>query len=156
MDTLFMGRQCTICTHPNRSDINQLLLERQVPYRIIAEQYGVSIAAIKRHVRNHLKPKIQKIQAEADAETEQQIVDTMTLYNNLIAEKWAELKDTASFKDLLRIVEHRSRIMGEDKTTVVVPFAWGKGTNINDEKETKLDKDREEEIESAKIRESNR
>jgi hypothetical protein len=48
-----MPRTCTVCTHEEVHAINLALLER-VPYRHIAERYGVSTGALQRHGREHI------------------------------------------------------------------------------------------------------
>jgi len=45
-----LGRVCTICSHAQRYEIEELLATRQRTYRAIALQYGVSKDAVARHV----------------------------------------------------------------------------------------------------------
>jgi hypothetical protein len=45
-----LGRVCTICSHEERYEIEELLATRQRTYRAIALQYGVSKDAVTRHV----------------------------------------------------------------------------------------------------------
>ena len=47
-----MGRVCTICTHEERFDIEELLATRQASYRNVAQRFGVSLDAVGRHVRS--------------------------------------------------------------------------------------------------------
>src|SRR5919106_5897119 len=46
-----MPRACTICSHEQRFDIEELLATRQSTYRGIARKYGVSEDAVSRHVK---------------------------------------------------------------------------------------------------------
>jgi transposase-like protein len=47
-----LGRVCTICTHEERFDIEELLATRQASYRNVAQRFGVSLDAVGRHVRS--------------------------------------------------------------------------------------------------------
>jgi hypothetical protein len=47
-----LGRVCTICTHQERFDIEELLATRQASYRNVAQRFGVSLDAVGRHVRS--------------------------------------------------------------------------------------------------------
>ena len=54
-----MPRVCTICGHPERSDINEALL-RSDSLRNIAERYGTSTTALHRHKTEHLPTHLVK------------------------------------------------------------------------------------------------
>jgi hypothetical protein len=57
-----MPQPCTICTHPNRPEIDRLIVSGE-PNRRIASRYGVSEASIRRHRVAHLPQKLVKAQA---------------------------------------------------------------------------------------------
>ncbi len=59
-----MPRRCTVCTHPQREEIDWAIA-RGESYRGIAQRHFVSITAIHRHARAHLP---QQVQAAARAE----------------------------------------------------------------------------------------
>ena len=48
-----MPRQCTICTHPEREQIERALVSGR-SLRNVAEQFGCSATALHRHKRDHL------------------------------------------------------------------------------------------------------
>jgi hypothetical protein len=48
-----VGRRCSVCEHDEHHAINVELLHR-VPYRNIAEQYGLSKPALSRHSGDHI------------------------------------------------------------------------------------------------------
>ena len=61
-----MGRVCTICSHTQRYEIEELLATRQSTYRGIARTYDVSEDAVSRHVKaGHVS---QLLALAADAE----------------------------------------------------------------------------------------
>ncbi len=47
-----MGRNCTICTHPQVEEINDALA-RSEPYRRIAARFEVAATSLRRHRENH-------------------------------------------------------------------------------------------------------
>lgn len=61
-----MPRRCTICAHPERDALEREILYG-VPYRKIAQRYGVSDASITRHVHSHMATLEQQRQARLDA-----------------------------------------------------------------------------------------
>src|SRR5262245_13273628 len=66
-----MSRPCTVCTHPQRDDVDSALVAR-VPFRHIAAQYAISTGALQRHRRDHLPTHLARSQearelASADA-----------------------------------------------------------------------------------------
>lgn len=55
-----MGRPCTVCSHPQRQQIDAALLEHAAGYRILASRFGVSKPSLQRHVETHLRGMIQQ------------------------------------------------------------------------------------------------
>lgn len=53
-----MPRTCTICTHPERPEIDRALLDGEA-YRTIAKRYGAGPSAVLRH-REHLPNQLVK------------------------------------------------------------------------------------------------
>ncbi|WP_243092849.1 hypothetical protein [Thermus hydrothermalis] len=57
-------RRCTICTHPQREEIDRALVEGE-SFRNIAERFGVSLGALHRH-REHVQDDVQRaVEAKA-------------------------------------------------------------------------------------------
>lgn len=48
-----MARRCTVCIHPNRTEIEKSLINSDT-LRDIAGRYGVSVSAVLRHKQGHL------------------------------------------------------------------------------------------------------
>ncbi|HZE21814.1 MAG TPA: hypothetical protein VE082_07155 [Desulfobaccales bacterium] len=46
-----MIKRCSVCSHPDRPQIDLGLVER-VPYRTLAAQFGLSPSALSRHVKH--------------------------------------------------------------------------------------------------------
>lgn len=61
-----MGRVCTVCTHPDREDI-EVAIVRRVPYRTISDQYALSKTALLRHASTHLPAALARaVEAEGE------------------------------------------------------------------------------------------
>jgi hypothetical protein len=60
-----LPRQCSVCTHPARPTITDLLI-RRVSYRRIADRFGVSETAVSRHTNEHLAGYVQQALASYD------------------------------------------------------------------------------------------
>jgi len=56
-----MGRKCTICNHPSRSDIDTALLLNG-SFRQISAQHNVSTGALQRHKNDHLTERLAEVQ----------------------------------------------------------------------------------------------
>lgn len=57
-----MPRACSICQHAEKPAINAALIAQE-PYRLIAERYGTSAAALTRHKAEHLPVTLAKAAA---------------------------------------------------------------------------------------------
>jgi len=69
-----MVKKCSICSHRNRDQIDQLIVQK-TPYRTIAEKFKIKakdpIQAIKNHVRyGHISKQIQKAQEKVQESDE--------------------------------------------------------------------------------------
>jgi hypothetical protein len=56
-------RNCTVCTHPDRAEIDQALVAGESSYSLAARYSSLSRAAIQRHGDNHLPAKLVMAQA---------------------------------------------------------------------------------------------
>ncbi len=59
-----MPRICTVCAHSQRSEIDRALVEGAT-YRTIADRFGLSETALKRHKSEHLPGHVAKAQEAA-------------------------------------------------------------------------------------------
>jgi hypothetical protein len=49
-----MSRKCGVCSHPDRADIDSVLIEGGASFRVLAQKYLLSADSLARHRRNHL------------------------------------------------------------------------------------------------------
>ena len=117
-----MARQCSICTNEQRDAIDQALIAG-TGYRKIAEQFGVSPAALSRHLRRHLVALLAGRQ-EVDADNLLGQVANLQRQAQVIkdtAEEKGELRTAlAGIRELVRIVELLAKLRGELDTRPVV------------------------------------
>ena len=91
-----LGRQCTICNHPQRVEIDKALVAG-VAYRRIAAEYGVSDGSLRRHKKNgHIAEQIAKVARKKEIKQAEQITAA-------VEEK--ERHEVASVDKLLKIIE---------------------------------------------------
>ncbi len=60
-----MPRPCTVCVHPEHHAINVAVVQRD-SYRTIADRYGLSQTALKRHGKEHLPELLSKAKEGVD------------------------------------------------------------------------------------------
>lgn len=63
-----MPGKCSICTHPNRLEIEKKISE-DISYREIARQFCVCKSAVGNHVRNHIPQAIKQAQTDREIES---------------------------------------------------------------------------------------
>jgi hypothetical protein len=51
---------CTVCTHPQRHEIDAALVRREVGYRAVAGRYGLVPVSVWRHMQTHLRDTIRQ------------------------------------------------------------------------------------------------
>ena len=55
-----MARRCSICTHSQRSVIEAAIIANDASNRRIATRFGMSEAAIRRHIAEHMATTVEK------------------------------------------------------------------------------------------------
>lgn len=129
-----MARTCTVCTHPDRPAIDQMLLNSK-PYRDIAGHTGLSRSALVRHKADHLpahlaKSKQAKDLDSADALLEQlQALRTKAFVLMDKAEQAGELRTAiAGVKEVRATLELLLKLAGElrDAPTITIELTLAK------------------------------
>lgn len=64
------GRPCTVCTHPDRAQIDGALITRAFSLRSLAARFGVSAKALERHRVGHVPTEAVRAGAQAVAADE--------------------------------------------------------------------------------------
>jgi hypothetical protein len=98
-----MPRRCLICDHPQREEIDKLLVDNRHALREIAQCSGVSIAAIHRHRHKHLNPRVTQ------AAVRQESAEGDELLGIAIASKRLRLEAMQfRWEGLLSIIDERA------------------------------------------------
>ena len=123
-----MPRTCTVCTHADRTEIDQALLTGE-PFRNIAKRYGTSPTALFRHKQADLPSTLAKSkQAEEEVRAET-LYDRLKAINRETAAILAEARESGSLSIALaainrveRQLELEARLLGQlnDGTKVAV------------------------------------
>lgn len=69
-----MGRACSVCTHDDRQAIDEALVSG-TPYRNLAEQFSVSLAALSRHRSDHVSAALQAVVVERERDAAASLLD---------------------------------------------------------------------------------
>jgi len=113
-----MPRKCSVCTNPNRQQIDKAMVSRQ-PYRIVALQFGVSRDAVARH-RKHIAAMVAKsIDPEQLAQSGSLLaqLEELRLEAQRLKQKAERAGDyraaLAAVRELCRIVELVAKLCGQ-------------------------------------------
>lgn len=121
-----MGRECTVCRHERREQVDAALV-MGTAYRELASRHGVSISALSRHNRDHVSVALARVSAEREKAGAESALDRLErLYHRALrvldaaeGEGKASLSLSA-IKELRGLVEVLARITGElDESTKV-------------------------------------
>lgn len=85
--------QCAVCTHPERAKIETDITEGTIPASEVAAQLGTTDAQIRKHMRSHLQPLVQKSAATQIARREIDEIDMLSANLQRLDGKLDELFD---------------------------------------------------------------
>jgi len=108
-------RVCTVCLHPERSDIDALLVAGTPSLRNIAERFGISATALHRHKQDHLPQELvraqdaQEIASAGDLLAEVQKLQARTLK---ILEQVEKKGDTRASLQAIREARGNLELLG--------------------------------------------
>ena len=111
------------------AEINELLL-KGVPIKVVAERFNLPYDSVRRHKKNHLAEEIRQIKKIKKLDTQKRILSTLEYYDKFLeyfAENPEKFFEQMTFKDLLRILEDRSKLLGEEVSPPRIEIVWGAG-----------------------------
>ena len=96
------NNQCVMCTSPHREEYEIKLRNGEIKTSDLSEHLGCSVKTIQNHIRNHLKPAVQKSAALLIAQREVDEISVLTENVDLIRNKIDELlhETDLSFKQI--------------------------------------------------------
>jgi hypothetical protein len=110
-----MPQVCSVCKHPQRAEIDHLLVEQHEPLRNIAKKHGTTLASLYRH-KKHLPlalTKAKEAQEVADAGTLLARVGVLIARLEGLATKAEDGKQWPAAGGALREVGRCLRLLGE-------------------------------------------
>jgi len=121
-----MPQACTICTHPERDELDRAILANE-PNRRIASRCDVSEIALRRHKAGHIRPTLVRASDAAEVARADSLLGQLAELRADArriggkAEALGELKTAlAGVRELVRIVELTAKLVGElDERPVV-------------------------------------
>ncbi len=130
-----MPRVCSVCTHPERAEIDRALIAGSGSNRRIAAQYALNESAIRAHKANHLKVRLLKAadrEAEADLRT---VIDVRAQLKAINGAALTVLKEAREARDgdlalkaidrIQKQIELQAKLIGElhDGNTINVTLS---------------------------------
>jgi len=119
-------RNCMVCIHDNREEIDKALLAK-VTYRNIQKQYGVNISTLSRHKKDHLpKELIKSEKLKEIAKSDTLIEQVQTLKNRAedildkVEQQGSHTIALQAIKEIRSIIELLAKIQGEIQTGVTI------------------------------------
>lgn len=129
-----MSRQCTICTHPDVNEINQMLISEKSLLQI-SKKYAISYSSLKRHYENHItRDMTRSVHAEKVANADSLLQKLIEYENDAkryrdMAEKDGDIELALRAVDrALKCVEIGSKIRGliqeQTQVNILVNPQW--------------------------------
>jgi len=124
-----MGRRCTVCDHEGRGAIDAALVAGDASLNRIAQQYGVSSYALRRHRDRHLSPALAAMreaeETEREAALQQRIERLIERAERLLRaaeEDGRSQTALAAVRELRSLLELLGKASGElnDRPTVTI------------------------------------
>lgn len=130
-----MGRVCTVCTHPERGDIDAALAGESASKRRIAARYAVSATSLRRHAREHLPARLVKAMEQEDTRDAIDVYAQLKSVNSAVRDVLEQARKTGdgelvlkSADRVLRQLELQAKLLGElqdgNVVNVVVSPQW--------------------------------
>ena len=108
-------RRCTICDHPDRVQIETLLLEG-VTKRDISRRFAVSKDAVARHQAGHISPRLASAKAAQETADEASLLERLRSLNAEVSHVLSRAKNGGDYDLALKaIARAESQILLEAK-----------------------------------------
>ena len=124
-----MPQQCKICNHPELQDINADIIAARISMREIANKYSrggykISYSGVRYHKKNHLAKEVEAVQKKRSKETQGTVTNTIEALDKII-EQLPEVIESTTLNAVIRALELRAKITGEEKQPPRIIIEWG-------------------------------
>ena len=103
------GRHCSICTHPERTQIESALLGGTMSFRSISARYGMSKTSVARHVAEHMGAMIENAKQQREIFTADAAVAELMRIKGELAALTDLLRQQKKYKDAGVMLEAQAR-----------------------------------------------
>lgn len=98
-----MARTCTICSHPERMEIDAAIAIG-TPFRNIVERFTVALGSISRH-KEHIAEAVQEAQKAQDVQTAITVMGDLDWLRSEAQDLYAEMrKDTTDYRPVVQLL----------------------------------------------------
>lgn len=97
-------RVCTVCTHPQRDEIDLTLASGLASKRQLALKYGLIDVSIHRHERRHLDPRLIEAAKTTDAADAKRLLNRVDKIVSRLEKRCEEMDDQGQLGALLKVV----------------------------------------------------
>ena len=128
--------KCSICANPDRPLIDRDLL-KNIPSNTIANQYKISYWALRRHAIKHLQLSAETAKKEQLAILRKTMPEltksTLQYYTDAIQHFFSDPENLDRFSgaDIIKILEQRSKYLGEEQGPTKIEIRWGAGLDLD-------------------------
>ena len=95
-----MPRVCTICSHPERAEIDRTLVAGEA-FRNIAERYGTSATALTRHKKEHVPGHVAKAKEAAQVAAADDLLQQLRALRNKAISILQQAEQAGDFRTAL-------------------------------------------------------
>ncbi|HLZ64402.1 MAG TPA: hypothetical protein VKR06_46320 [Ktedonosporobacter sp.] len=122
-----MPRTCTICSHPERSAIEEAVVAG-TSFRIIASRFSVGAASVQRHVADHVANSIKQSQTAKEEAQGLDVVKQLKFINTVTLDILAESRSGKEKKNgmalfaidrVIKQLELQAKLLGDIDTPQV-------------------------------------
>jgi hypothetical protein len=104
-----MPRTCTVCTSLHREVVDKTLVRGEDPFRTIADRFGLSTTALKRHKAEHLPQTIVKARESEDVAHAIDIIRQLKAINGATLQILNEARAAGNGELVLKAVDRVER-----------------------------------------------
>jgi len=125
-----MGRKPALDTHPQIDEIRRAILDGRESQEQLAQRFGVTRSAIRWYMTHKVEPELKEMAKSSEVKKVAASVDTIEILDEIISH-YQDALDSANLTQIIKALELRSRITGEDVASPRIEIVWGHGLDIN-------------------------
>src|SRR5215211_2966007 len=107
-----MSGRCKTCAHPQRDEIDRLLLRRTPTRKIAARFEGLSRTSIQRHAEAHIPTQLARAEEAAELLSVEGLVDDLYALINLNKSVLEQLAERGEHAAVLGLMKERRHLLG--------------------------------------------